>query len=152
MSAYTDLLDAILVVVRDTDNTIALALREEQAKRRNWRNEIGAGSVPLPFVVVSAARLTGTNTVPSGNGFLMPVTIHLITGVGEASDATGSIMERLIAIWQALLRAELPLQTEDGVVIDGSVASPVMETIMDASAALTGGSLTTRFVIDLSPS
>jgi len=151
MSAYTELLDAILTVVRGAGVGVTMGLREEQARRMNWSQLLSSGELPLPFVIVSCARLTGTGKVPSGNGFSVPITLHLVTAMGESGDATQGTIESLITIWQALLVADLPLQDENGVVIDGSAGGQVLSSILNVSTPLSAGALTCQFNIDLTP-
>jgi hypothetical protein len=151
MSAYVELLDAILTVVASTDKRITIALREEQARKQNWAKLLAAGELHLPFVIVSCAKISGVSRVPSGNGFAVPVQLHYVQSVGETGDATQDAVERLVTIWQALLRADLPMQSEEGVVIDGSITSPVLATILNVSAPLVGGSLSCEFTVDLTP-
>lgn len=151
MSAYVELLDAVLSVVATSDKRITIALREEQARTRNWAKMIADGGLALPFVIVSCAKISGINTVPSGNGFTVPVQLHYVQAIGETGDATQDVIERLVKLWQALLKADLPLQSEEGAGIDGSITSPVLATILGVSAPLVGGTLSCQFTIDLTP-
>lgn len=149
MSNYTTFIDDVLEVIKAAVPTVSFGIREEQMRRRNWRNEVGSGEISLPFIIFSCSRLTRTDVVPSGNAFLVPLTINLVDGVGDTQDATGDRMETLIAIWQALLTADLTLQEEESVTIDTSSLAPTIATTIEASAALSGGSLSCNFVIDL---
>jgi hypothetical protein len=151
MSSYVDLLNAVLTVVASADKRITIALREEQARTQNWAKLLADKELSVPFVIISCAKISGVNTVPSGNGFTVPVQIHYVQAIGETGDATQDVIERLITIWQALLRADLPLQSEEGVMIDGSITSPVLATILSVSAPLVGGSLSCQFTVDLTP-
>lgn len=151
MSAYTELIDKVLTVVRDSGQGVTLAMREEQARRMNWSQLLASGELQLPFVIASCARITGTNKVPSGNGFAVPITLHLVTAMGESGDAAQDTLETLIAIWQDLLEADLPLNEENSVVIDASATSPTLASILNVSAPLSAGSLSCQYHIDLTP-
>lgn len=151
MSAYTQLCDQILTVVRDADTSITIALREEQARRENWAKRLETGELQLPFVILSCARLSGVSVVPSGNGFTVPVQIHLVTGIGESADVTQDVLEQLITIWQKLLTSEMPQMSEEGSSMDASITSPILATILNVSAPLSGGTLSCQFIIDLTP-
>ena len=61
MSAYTELTDAILEIAKSAIPSLSYAIREEQMRRRNWRNEVGSGEIPVPFLIFSCARLTRTD-------------------------------------------------------------------------------------------
>lgn len=153
-NAYESAMKQLLALMSTTWK--GQVLREEQSARINWRDRIESGELTPPFAIVTTSRIERF----SGRGasdaclFSLPLTITRVEAQTMGRDQVSDVMNRLIALWQALYFAQVTgakWLMDDAVSFDTSPESGAQAPLIKGSAPLASGQLRVNLVIDLTP-
>lgn len=153
-NAYESAMKQLLALMASTWK--GQVLREEQSARINWRDRIETGELAPPFAIVTTSRIERL----SGRGasdsclFVLPLTITRVEAQTMGRDQVSDVMNRLIALWQALYFTQTTgakWLMDDNVSFDTSPESGGQAPLIKGSAPLASGQLRVSLVIDLTP-